>query len=365
MKARLKDLSSISVVCMLFFLFFPLFKWSWLLIFAVMDYALYRLEEKRKMNIYVRLSLLFILSSCLFYPEFVAIFCVCLCSFLFQTIKVEPGKKLMTSIVVFGIHLFNTPSYSLIITLICILLFHLTLTILITSRNKTQLSQRLKLVITIGLGSSIAIGVIPYIANGIKKVLSLGMYSLTTVLSKGFPEVIYPVEVNEKKEERINKLVARNPNEEKVQYIEYEANPYLEDVLIIVLLILFTIMIIYIAKRRRKIRADVKGKKVNMEGTPSTVLKLDKEKAPRRRYPSTLPVRKLVYSFEKDMKGVYTRKNGESFYHWLSRINVDTEELNKRLSEIYEKSRYGEEEIPTNDVILFKKGLKHIKKHLK
>ena len=62
---------------------------------------------------------------------------------------------------------------------------------------------------------------------------------------------------------------------------------------------------------------------------------------------------------------MHRRNPEETFQEWLNRIQLDRDEQNSRLSEIYEKARYGEEEIPKDDVRFFSDRLKQIKKQLK
>ena len=99
----------------------------------------------------------------------------------------------------------------------------------------------------------------------------------------------------------------------------------------------------------------------------SAILKKEQKngRAARPVPPSNIPIRMLVYKFEKKMKGVQRRKHGESFHDWLSRIHSSRDNLNSRLTEIYEKARYGEEDIPKDEVRIFNDGLKQIMKQLK
>ena len=310
---------------------------------------------------------LLIFSSYLFYPEIVMILCMCLCSFLFHTIMIEPGKKLLIATLLVIIHILRNPSIYLLILLSSLFLFIIILTIIITSRNKVQLSHRLKIIFSLGIGGVIVIGCIPYLARALRSLLSIGMYGLTSILSKGISGIYTGSEVDEKKEERLNKLTSSfGKGNDKVQYTEYTTNAYLYSGLILIILLLFTITIIYLIKRRKSLQLEVKGQRMGELKNQSNISTIERNKHSSVKIgpPSNIPVRMLVYNFEKKMKGDHKRKHGESFYEWLNRINLYSIELNSELSGIYEKARYGEEQIQKKDVKYFEEGLKKIKKQL-
>ena len=321
------------------------------------------------MNIYVMLLVLLSVSSYLFYPFIVLIVCMCLWAFLFHTIKIEPGKKMIMATLLLMIHITKNPSLYLLILILSLFLFTILLTIVMTSRNRFQLSQRLKIIFTLSVTGGFIVVCIPYLAKALRSLFSLGMYGVTSVLSRGFSE-LYPImEVDKEKEERLNRLTSslgENDNIEKLQYPEYEINNYLYLGLIIIVLLVFAMIIFFLIKRRKAMQLELKGR---MEGMGDlynkSILERNKLSSAKIAPPFNIPVRVLVYHFEKKMKGVHQRKHGESFYEWLNRINSPNKELNSELSRIYEKARYGEKEILKKDVNFFEEGLKQIKKQLK
>jgi len=237
---------------------------------------------------------------------------------------------------------------------------------MITSRNKIQLTQRIKVMLTMGIGGSILIGIIPYIADGVRYFFSIVIYGLTSGFSRVFFEISITPEVDEKKQERINKLTSSTIDEEKYRFTEYTTNPYLYSIFIIALSLIFIVAVIIIIKRRKIRQVEFKNKRLSMSTSPNLVSKKERNKDNRAQHnpPSNIPIRMLVYKFERDMKGIHKRKFGELFRDWLNRIHLNNDELNRQLSEIYERSRYGEEDIPKNDVKVFKEMLKQIKKQL-
>ena len=273
MEVRLKSLTDITILCILFFLFFPLSKWISLAAFIASYCILYYINQKRNINIYVIFSVLFILSSSLFYPAFIAIVCICLCSFILHTSKVEPGKKLFTMIVLISIHLLKNPPFHLLVILIAFFVLHLFITIMITSRNKIQLTQRIKVMLTMGIGGSILIGIIPYIADGVRYFFSIVIYGLTSGFSRVFFEISITPEVDEKKQERINKLTSSTIDEEKYRFTEYTPNPYLYSIFIIALSLIFIVAVIIIIKRRKIRQVEFKNKRLSMSDESKPCIK--------------------------------------------------------------------------------------------
>ena len=367
MEARLRELTSTSVLCVLFFLFFPLSKWFLLAAFITLDFSLYIINQKRHMHMLGTFIVILIFSSFLFYPDFAAIMCMCLCSFTFHAINIDPGKKFIITTIVVGIHIVNSPSLGLLIVLIAVFLFHLIITIMITSRNKIQLSQRLKVMIALGVGGIITIGLIPYFASGVRNLLSIGIYGLASLVSGGFYKVFNIEGADKEKQERIDSLTSLNSEWETYYDTEYRTNPYLYSLLIILLLVIFIVVILFIVKRRKAMQLEFKDKRMSVSMKSSPLLNKDQKKGRRvsSSPPSNIPIRMLVYKLEKEMKEDYRRRHGEPFHDWLNRIHLDGDELNDRLAEIYEKTRYGEEDRPKNDLKFFKDGLKLIKKQLK
>ena len=367
MEARLRKLTSISVLCILFFLFFPLSKWLLLAAFILGEQALYYCKQKRTLPDLGLFSLLFILSFCVFYPNFIAIILMCLCSFYFHTISIDPGRKLIMAALLFCIHIWNNPHLDLMVVLIAILFFHLVITVIMTSHNRTQLLQRVKILMALGIGGSIAIGIFPYLASGIRSVMGIGIYGLSSLVSGGFHKVFNLGKGDKKEQERNDSLTLSNWEGNTYEYTEYETPSYLYSILIIILLVISIAIISLIVNRRRGKREVDGHKSIKLSRKTSRLLR--EHEGQRRRVkaapPPNIPIRKLVYKFEKEMKGMDRRKRGESFHEWLNRIHVYREESNSKLNEIYERARYGEEEIQKNDVKFFADGLKEIKKKLK
>ena len=369
MEGRLERLTSISIICLLFFLFFPLSEWVVLVAFILTDFLLYFIDSKRKMNIYVVLLVLLSVSSYLFYPNIVMIVCMCLGAFLFHTYKIEPGKKLIMATLLLMIHIIKNPSIHLLILLLSLFLSTILLTIVITSRNRLHLSQRLKIIFTLSVAGGFVVVCIPYLTKALRTLFSFGMYGVTNVLSRGFSE-LYPImEVDKEKEERLNRLTSSFGENHKVdnfQNQEYALNNYLYLGLIIFVLLIFVMMTIYLIKKRKTMHLELKGRIEGMGNRfNKSIPERNKLSSAKIAPPVNIPVRMLVYKFEKKMKGIYQRKHGESFYEWLNRINSSNQELNSELSRIYEKARYGEKEILKKNVNFFDEGLKQIKKQLR
>ena len=321
------------------------------------------------MNIYVMLLVLLSGSSYLFYPNIVMIVCMCLGAFLFHTYKIEPGKKLIMATLLLVIHIINNPSIHLLIILLSLFLFTILLTIVMTSRNRFQLLQRMKIVCTLGIASGFIVVCIPYLAKTLRTLFSFAMYGLTSALSRGFSELYPTMEVDKEKEERLNRLTSSFGEDHKVNNIqnqEYVLNNYLYLGVIIFVLLIFVIITFYLIKKRKTMHVELKGR---MEGMGNqfnkSIPERNKLSYVKITPPVNIPVRMLVYHFEKKMKGVHQRKHGESFYEWLNRIHSTNKELNSELSRIYEKARYGEKEILKKNVNFFDEGLQQIKKQLK
>ena len=298
------------------------------------------------------------------------IVCMCLWAFLFHTMKIEPGKKLIMATLLLMIHILKNPSIHLLFLLLSLFLVTIILTIVMTSRNRFQLSQRLKIIYTLSVAGGFVVVCIPYLAKALRSLFSIGMYGLTSVLSRGFSELYPIIEVDKEKEERLNRLTSsfgENNEVEKLQNTEYTINNYLYSGLIIFMLLVFAMIIFYLIKRRKTMQLELKGKRMGGMDNQfnKSILERNKLSSAKIAPPFNKPVRMLVYNFEKKMKGVHQRKHGESFYEWLNRIHSSNKELNSELSGIYEKARYGEEEILKKDVNFFNEGLKQIKKQLK
>lgn len=282
----------------------------------------------------------------------------------------EPGKKLIMTSGLLGIHLLNSPSLGLLIVLMTLFLSHLLITIMMTSRNQVQLSQRLKVITTLGIGGTLLAGIIPYLTYGIRNLLSIAVFGLTSLLSEGLYKgfsLFEPDETNPKQQERMTAITSSKGQMETFEYKEYTTPSYFYPILLSILLVIFIGAVVFIVKRRRAIQAELNHHRLS-ELTKSS-RELTKGQRGRRiinsNPPSNRPIRMLVYQFEKGMKGTYGRNPEETFQDWLNRIQLDRNEQNSRLSEIYEKARYGEEEIPKDDVRFFSDRLKQIKKQLK
>lgn len=307
--------------------------------------------------------MLFILSSCLFYSNYLAIVCMCLTSFILHTVVIEPAKKLIITLVLVGIHLMSNPSIHLWI-LMALFLFQLIITIMITSRSRVQLTQRIKAILALGIGGSIMIGFIPYLAVGVRNLISIGMYGLTSAVSVGFLSVVNKTEVDGKKQERLSKLTSSNKEVEKFKNIEYTIPPYLY-ILSLVFLIICIVAVFYFVKKKRNMQVELLDKRINILTDSSNLSKLELTKGRvAKMAPPTNPVRRLVFNFEKEMKGINKRKHGESFHDWLERIHIQENEWNVKMNEIYEKARYGEEEILKDEVNFFKERLRKISNQL-
>ncbi len=297
MEARLRYLTSTSVICFLFFMFVPLSKWFLLAIFILLDFALYSINQKRSLPILGVFMLTLIFSS-LFYPNFPMIICICLASFIFHAMKVEPGSRVIILTLLFGIHLVKSPSPTLLMILIIVYFIHLILTIIITSRNRVQLSQRMKVFMALGAGGGLVIWFMTYIASGRRNGLGIGIYGLASLLSGGLYQVFNTLEADEKEQERIDSLTSANKNMEPFDYTEYTANPYLHWIFIGVLLVIFTAVIIFIVKRRKTIQEAFMNKGMNLSMKSSR--QLVKEQKKRRvvmTAPPNIPIRMLVYQF--------------------------------------------------------------------
>ena len=362
----LKRLTSTSVLGILFFLFFPLAKWYLLAAFAIADLLLYSFSQKRNLPVFGLFFIILILSSCLFYPDFMAIVCMSLCAFFFHAMKVDPGIKLGMTGLLLGIHLFNQPSLSLLIVLIAIFFIHIILTILLTSRNKVHLFRRLQIMLVLGIASSMMMVFIPYLVSGVRKLLSIVIVGFATLISKGYHQLFGTAESDAVKLESSSPLNSARGEWETFPYKEYVTNPTLYLILMMLLLIAFIAAILFIVKRRKAMQLEMKGTGGRATAISSALLKKEQKsgRIARPVPPSNIPIRMLVYKFEKKMKGMQRRKHSESFHEWLNRIHSSREDLNSRLTEIYEKARYGEEDIPKDEVRIFSDGLKQIMKQL-
>ncbi len=370
MEAWKRNLTSTLVLSYLFLLFFPLSQWPLLAAFIIVNGVLDSINQKRNLHTLVILGVLLIISAGLFYPNIVMILCMCLCSFILQTLNMEPGKKLIMASGLLGIHLLKSPSLGLLIVLMTLFLSHLLITIMMTSRNQVQLSQRLKVIAALGIGGTLLAGIIPYLTYGIRNLLSIAVFGLTSLLSEGLYKgfsLFEPDETNPKQQERMTAITSSKGQMETFEYKEYTTPSYFYPILLSILLVIFIGAIVFIVKRRRAIQAELNHHRLS-ELTKSS-RELTKGQRGRRAInsnpPSNMPIRMLVYQFEKGMKGTHGRNPEETFQEWLNRIQLDRNEQNSRLSEIYEKARYGEEEIPKDDVRFFSDRLKQIKKQLK
>ena len=366
MGLRLKRLTSTSVFCILFLLFFPLAKWYLLAAFAIADFLLYSFNQKRNLPVFGLFFIILILSSCLFYPDIMAIVCMSLCSFFFHAIKVDPSIKVGMTGLLLGIHLLNQPSLGLLIVLIAVFFIQIILTIILTSHNKVHLFRRLQIMLVLGIVSSMMMVFIPYLVSGIRNLLSIVIVGFATLISKGYHQLFDTEESDVEKLERSSPLSSASGEWETYPYKEYVTNPYLYLILMILLAIAFIAAIIFIVKRRKAMQLEMRGTGGRATVLSSALLKKDQKngRAAKPAPPSNIPIRMLVYKFEKKMKGMQRRKHGESFHEWLNRIHSSREDLNSRLTEIYEKARYGEEDIPKDEVRIFSDGLKQIMKQL-
>ena len=363
----LKRLTSTSVLGILFFLFFSLGNWYLLAAFAIADFLLYSFNQKRNLPVYGLFFIILILSTCLFYPDILTIVCMSLCSFFFHVMKVDPSIKVGMTGLLLGIHLLNQPSLGLLIVLIAVFFIQIILTIILTSRNKVHLFRRLQIMLVLGIVSSMMMVFIPYFLSGVRNLLGIAIVGFATLISKGYSQLFGTAVNDVEKQERSNPFSSARGEWETYPFKEYVTNPYLYVILMILLVVAFIAAIIFIVKRRKEMQLEMMGTGGMATAISSAILKKEQKngRAARPVPPSNIPIRMLVYKFEKKMKGVQRRKRGESFHDWLNRIHSSRDDLNSRLTEIYEKARYGEEDIPKDEVRIFNDGLKQIMKQLK